>query len=130
MRDDAATFRNPVLGGDRPDPAVIKIGDEYWMTYSSFESAPGLLLYRSRDLVNWTYECAALPEPLGSTLRGDPFDDVVVILFNSDWSVRYAYCLPLDAAIRHHKQPGAQGCRLLIRGDDSWRTDPSVEQLD
>lgn len=71
MRDDAATFRNPVLGGDRPDPAVIKIGDEYWMTYSSFESAPGLLLYRSRDLVNWTYECAALPEPLGSTFAVD-----------------------------------------------------------
>ncbi|WP_426322349.1 family 43 glycosylhydrolase [Microbacterium sp. E-13] len=65
------TFVNPVLGGDRPDPAVIKVGDEYWMTYSSFESAPGLLLYRSRDLVNWTYECAALPEPLGSTFAVD-----------------------------------------------------------
>ena len=35
------TFTNPVLGGDRPDPAVIRVGDEYWMTYSSFEAAPG-----------------------------------------------------------------------------------------
>ncbi|WP_194396828.1 family 43 glycosylhydrolase [Microbacterium atlanticum] len=68
---DRTTFRNPVLGGDRPDPAVIKVGGEYWMTYSSFEAAPGLLLYRSRDLVNWTYECAALPEPLGSTFAVD-----------------------------------------------------------
>lgn len=64
-------FHNPVLGGDRPDPAVIKVGEEYWMTYSSFESAPGLLLYRSTDCVNWTYVCAALPEPLGSTFAVD-----------------------------------------------------------
>ncbi|WP_173921641.1 family 43 glycosylhydrolase [Agromyces sp. Marseille-P2726] len=65
------TFTNPVLGGDRPDPAIIRVGDEYWMTYSSFESAPGLLLYRSTDLVNWTFESAALPEPLGSTFAVD-----------------------------------------------------------
>jgi xylan 1,4-beta-xylosidase len=66
-----STFRNPVLGGDRPDPAVIKVGDDYWMTYSSFESAPGLLLYRSRDLVNWTYAGSALGEPVGSTFAVD-----------------------------------------------------------
>ncbi|TDN91269.1 family 43 glycosylhydrolase [Microbacterium sp. BK668] len=65
------TFVNPVLGGDRPDPAVIKVGDEYWMTYSSFVSAPGLLLYRSPDLVNWTYVGSALAEPLGSTFAVD-----------------------------------------------------------
>ena len=65
------TFTNPILAGDRPDPALIKVGDDYWMTYSSFEAAPGLLLYRSVDLVNWTYECAALPEPIGSTFAVD-----------------------------------------------------------
>ena len=63
MTTTDTTFVNPVLPGDRPDPAVIKVGDEYWMTYSSFESAPGLPLYRSSDLVNWTYEGSALPEP-------------------------------------------------------------------
>ncbi|WZH38345.1 MAG: family 43 glycosylhydrolase [Microbacterium enclense] len=65
------TFRNPVLGGDRPDPAVIRVGDEYWMTSSSFESAPGLLLLRSRDLVTWEYVTAALPEPVGVTFAVD-----------------------------------------------------------
>jgi hypothetical protein len=65
---------------------------------------------------------------LGDTLSGDPFDEVVVVLFNDDWSVNYAYRLPLSAAIAHHKQPGCQGCRLMIRGDDSWRTDPTVER--
>jgi len=56
-------FVNPVLGGDRPDPAILKDGDDYWMTYSSFEGAPGLLLFHSRDLVSWTYVTAALPAP-------------------------------------------------------------------
>ncbi|WP_439592918.1 family 43 glycosylhydrolase [Microbacterium sp.] len=66
-----STYANPILPGDRPDPAIIKVGDEYWMTYSSFEAAPGLLLYRSTDLVNWSYECAALPEPVGNTFAVD-----------------------------------------------------------
>lgn len=66
-----ASFSNPILPGDRPDPSVLKVGDEYWMTYSSFEAAPGLLLYRSADLVHWEFECAALPEPIGSTFAVD-----------------------------------------------------------
>ena len=65
------SFTNPILPGDRPDPAILKVGDEYWLTYSSFEAAPGLLLYRSSDLVTWTYECSALPEPIGSTFAVD-----------------------------------------------------------
>src|SRR5689334_4592254 len=50
---------------------------------------------------------------LGDTLDGDPFDDLVLVLFTPDWSVQYAYRLPLEAARRHHKQPGQQGCRLM-----------------
>ena len=71
MTAPRTTFTNPILAGDRPDPAVIKVGDEYWMTYSSFEAAPGLLLYRSRDLVNWTYVTSALPNPVGNTFAVD-----------------------------------------------------------
>ena len=71
MTDRVLRFRNPVLAGDRPDPAVLRVGDEYWMTYSSFESAPGLPLYRSTDLVNWTFEGSALAEPLGNTFAVD-----------------------------------------------------------
>ena len=67
----SATFTNPILPGDRPDPAIIKVGDEYWMTYSSFEAAPGLLLYRSRDLIMWEYVCSALPRPIGNTFAVD-----------------------------------------------------------
>jgi xylan 1,4-beta-xylosidase len=66
-----ASFHNPVLGGDRPDPSILKVGDEYWMTYSSFENAPGLPLYRSPDLVTWEFVVNALPHPVGSTFAVD-----------------------------------------------------------
>lgn len=68
---------------------------------------------------------------ISDTLQGDPFDDLVVVLFAPDWTTRYAYRLPLKAVRHHHKQPGKQGCRLMIRGDDSWRYDTSrgVEAL-
>jgi hypothetical protein len=66
---------------------------------------------------------------VGPTLASDPFDDLVVVFFDRDWSVRYAYRLPFEAVVRHHKQPGRQGCRLMIRGDDGWRFDARVEQL-
>ena len=36
------TFLNPVLAGDRPDPSVLKDGDDYYLTLSSFTAYPGL----------------------------------------------------------------------------------------
>ena len=42
-----------MLAGDRPDPSIIRDGDTYYMVHSSFEYAPGLLIYRSKDLVRW-----------------------------------------------------------------------------
>ncbi|MEU3463762.1 family 43 glycosylhydrolase [Streptomyces sp. NPDC006733] len=47
------TYRNPVLNADWPDPDVIRVGDDYYLTASSFGRAPGLPVLHSRDLVNW-----------------------------------------------------------------------------
>jgi beta-xylosidase len=47
------TYRNPVLNADWSDPDVIRVGDDYYLTASSFGRAPGLPLLHSRDLVNW-----------------------------------------------------------------------------
>ena len=51
----AATYHNPVLAGDHPDPSVIRVGDEYWATATTSEWAPLFPLLRSRDLVNWEH---------------------------------------------------------------------------
>ncbi|MEU4088519.1 glycoside hydrolase family 43 protein [Streptomyces aureus] len=48
------TYRNPVLDADWSDPDVLCVGDDFYLTASSFGRAPGLPLLHSRDLVNWT----------------------------------------------------------------------------
>ncbi|SMF81760.1 Beta-xylosidase [Streptomyces sp. Amel2xC10] len=48
------TYRNPVLDADWSDPDVIRVGDDFYLTASSFSRVPGLPLLHSRDLVNWT----------------------------------------------------------------------------
>lgn len=57
-------YLNPIMPGDYADPTILKDGDDYYMTHSSFDSAPGLLIWHSRDLVNWTLVGSALPDPI------------------------------------------------------------------
>ncbi|MHA6249323.1 glycoside hydrolase family 43 protein [Pontibacter sp. CAU 1760] len=47
------TYKNPVLHADYSDPDVCRVGDDYYMTSSSFNAVPGLQILHSRDLVNW-----------------------------------------------------------------------------
>ncbi|HVF50611.1 MAG TPA: family 43 glycosylhydrolase [Pyrinomonadaceae bacterium] len=56
----AATYSNPVIAGDYPDPSVIRFGDEFWATTTSGGWAPHFPLLRSRDLVNWEVAGAVL----------------------------------------------------------------------
>jgi beta-xylosidase len=55
------TYQNPVLYADYSDPDVVRVGDDFWMTASSFGHVPGLPILHSRDLVNWTLVNHALP---------------------------------------------------------------------
>ncbi len=64
-------YLNPVLAGDYPDPSVLKDGEDYYMTHSSFDNAPGLLIWHSRDLVNWRPLAPALQKPLGTGFAVD-----------------------------------------------------------
>ena len=59
-------FLNPLISGDRPDPAVLKDGDDYYVTFSTFDAYPGLLIWHSRDLVNWQPLKPALHRNIGS----------------------------------------------------------------
>jgi beta-xylosidase len=47
-------FKNPVLFADYSDPDVIRVGDDFYLTASSFNCVPGLPVLHSKDLVNWT----------------------------------------------------------------------------
>ena len=65
------TFLNPVLAGDRPDPSVLKDGDDYYLTLSSFTAYPGLPVWHSRDLINWQPIGHAITKNVGSIWAPD-----------------------------------------------------------
>ena len=71
MADVKYTFRNPILGGDYPDPTIIRSGEDYYMTHSAFNYLPGLTIFHSRDLVNWQPVSVALTRYLGSVWAPD-----------------------------------------------------------
>ena len=60
------TYKNPILFADYSDPDVIRVGDTYYMTASSFNYVPGLPILTSKDLVNWelkNYAIEKIDEP-------------------------------------------------------------------
>ncbi|AUS07046.1 glycoside hydrolase 43 family protein [Pseudotamlana carrageenivorans] len=47
------TYQNPIIHADYSDPDVVRVGDDYFMTASSFNCVPGLPILHSKDMVNW-----------------------------------------------------------------------------
>lgn len=53
-------YQNPILYMDLSDPDVIRVGEDFYLTASSFTYVPGLPVLHSRDLVHWEIVgCAA-----------------------------------------------------------------------
>jgi alpha-N-arabinofuranosidase len=49
----ARSFRNPILAGFYPDPAVTRVGDTFYLVNSTFTYYPGIPVFESKDLVHW-----------------------------------------------------------------------------
>lgn len=47
-------YTNPVVKGFYPDPSVCAANGKYYLVCSSFQYFPGVPLFESDDLVNWT----------------------------------------------------------------------------
>ncbi|MBT2288038.1 glycoside hydrolase family 43 protein [Paenibacillus albidus] len=47
-------YNNPVIKGFYPDPSVCKVEDTYYLVCSSFQYFPGVPIFESKDLINWT----------------------------------------------------------------------------
>lgn len=56
------TYTNPVLYADYSDPDACAVGEDYYLTASSFNCMPGLPILHSKDLVNWEIIGHALQE--------------------------------------------------------------------
>ena len=119
------TYRNPVMGGDYPDPTVLRVGERYYMTFSSFESSPALVLFRSDNLVDWEPVGPTCAEPWGSVFATDlvehggrfymyiPFmptswskvDAPTIAVMRTD-DIEGAWHGPIDLGIRGYIDPG------------------------
>ncbi len=64
--DKGKTYTNPIIFADYSDPDVCRVGDDFYMTSSSFNCFPGLQILHSTDLVNW--------EIIGAALRDYPVE--------------------------------------------------------
>jgi beta-xylosidase len=83
-------YRNPILGGDHPDASPIRLGDDFYMTHSSFDYAPGLLIWHSRDLINWRPVAAALARYHGT----------VWAPYLCEYQSRFYIYFPADGSLR------------------------------
>jgi len=129
-------YLNPIIPGDHPDPTILKDGDDYYATFSSFDVTPGLLIWHSRDLVNWVPLGPALPEPPGTVFASDLVKHgkryyIYIPFIPAPWShdlpdtssiqviwaddIRGPWSQPIDLGIRGYIDPGH------ILGEDGRR---------
>lgn len=79
----AGFYANPIFAGDYPDPSLLRDGDDYYIVHSSFEYYPGLLIWHSKDLINWRPVTNALHKYVGSVWAPDlvKYNDKYYIYF-------------------------------------------------
>jgi len=149
------TFLNPIVAGDHPDPTVLKDGDDYYMTFSSFFSYPGVILWHSRDLVNWVPIGPALTKPIGTVwamdlvkhagryfiyIPSDPGSGQSIFVIHAD-NIRGPWSDPVDLKVQGCIDPGHavgedgkrylffNGIRRIGLTDDGLATVGALEQV-
>ncbi|ALE15808.1 Beta-xylosidase [Altererythrobacter epoxidivorans] len=124
------TFLNPVVSGDRPDPAILQDGEDYYLTFSTFDAYPGLTIWHSRDLVNWRPLEAALHNNIGSVwapslhkdrgryllyipVKAQPSNDIFV-----SWAtdIEGPWSEPISLGLPNHIDP----CHAVAEDGSRW----------
>lgn len=68
-RARAGEYQNPILAGFYPDPSVVRVHDDYYLVTSTFSFYPGIPIFHSKDMVNWTQLGHVLDRPSQLMLR-------------------------------------------------------------
>ena len=64
-------LKNPILPGFYPDPAICRVGTDYYMVTSTFVYFPGIPIFHSKDLQNWTQVASAIDRPSQMDFMGE-----------------------------------------------------------
>ena len=110
-------YLNPIVPGDHPDPTILKDGKDYYMTFSSFESYPGIIIWHSRDLVNWRPVGPALEKNIGSVWacdiakhRGRYFIYIPTVATNVGFKIYAIYADRIEGPWSEPVDLGIPGC--------------------
>lgn len=105
---------NPIIRGFNPDPSIIRIGEDYYIATSTFEWWPGINIYHSKDLVNWSLHSRPINKKSLLDLTGVP-----------DGGGIWAPCLTYDGekvylvyTVVKERGPMMQTDNYLIETDD------------
>lgn len=60
----------PVIAGFHPDPSICRVGDDYYLVNSSFEYSPGVPIFHSTNLTQWTLIGHVLDRPEQLLIEG------------------------------------------------------------
>jgi xylan 1,4-beta-xylosidase len=63
VKGGAGSYFNPILPGFYPDPSIVAVGADYYLVNSTFSFFPGLPVFHSTDLVQWTQIGNAIDRP-------------------------------------------------------------------
>jgi len=90
----AASYENPVLAEDFPDPAVLRAADGYYYAYATQTNRDGrslnIQVARSPDLVAWSHRGDALPVKPGWASRTQDFWAPHVALHDGRYYMYYS----------------------------------------
>lgn len=86
------TYKNPIIYADYSDPDICRVGDDFYMTSSSFNCVPALPILHSKDLVNWTlvnHAVKRFPDDYYNTVQHGNGVWAPSIRFHDDWFYIY-----------------------------------------
>ncbi|KAF9697721.1 hypothetical protein EKO04_004005 [Ascochyta lentis] len=112
-------FQNPIVPGFNPDLSVVLVNGIFYLAASSFHLFPGIPIYASTDLKNWTHIGDAISRPTqlslhNATTEAMPLDDGNVMVASGGL---FAPTLQYNDGIFYIV------CTNCYHGKDNWQTD-------
>lgn len=87
---------NVVFTGDFADPTIVREGDTFYMTHTSYAYLPGLQIWKSTDLKSWTPVCRALQTNVGEVWAPEfiKYDSLFYLYFPTNRGSNFVITAP------------------------------------
>lgn len=108
------TYRNPILESNYPDNDVIRMGDTFYMMSSTNHLTPGMIILKSKDLVNWEFSNVIMPAPITFDPDFNP-GSPTAITNRATWAGSFGYDgTHYHAYWCHNKRGGKTGTYKIV----------------